>query len=104
MHPPPSRTGNTSDNHTLPAGPRFTLPSTNGSNGAQPADAAPSRNGADGRDARGRFAKGNRGGPGNPYARRVAQLRTLLLEIITEDDLRGVLCKLVERARAGDLA
>jgi len=29
----------------------------------------------DGRDARGRFTKGNPGGPGNPHARRVAALR-----------------------------
>ena len=32
--------------------------------------------GDNGRDARGRFAPGNAGGPGNPFARRVAELRT----------------------------
>ncbi len=37
----------------------------------------PSTNGANGRDAAtGRFLAGNSGGPGNPYAERVAALRS----------------------------
>jgi len=32
-----------------------------------------------GRDQKGRFAKGCPGGPGNPFAREVASLRTRLL-------------------------
>ena len=35
----------------------------------------PLANGDNGRDKQGRFAVGNKGGPGNPYARRVAQMR-----------------------------
>ncbi len=35
----------------------------------------PSTNGSNGRDAGGRFASGNRGGPGNPYAKRTAAIR-----------------------------
>ncbi len=114
----PSRNGHAPHTSAPPLGPRFTVPSPNGADGAsvavppsanggngpEPAGGSPSANGADGRDRRGRFAKGNKGGPGNPFARRVARLRTLLLEVVTEDDLRGVLAKLVERARAGDLA
>ena|SRR5438128_153054 len=33
----------------------------------------------DGRDAKGRFVKGNRGGPGNPYNRQVAEFRSHFL-------------------------
>lgn len=45
---------------------------------------------ADGRDQRGRFAKGNAGGPGNPHAAQVARLRAALLNAITEDDIRAL--------------
>src|SRR5437016_2738897 len=52
-------------------------PSLNGANGEQN-DAAPSANGDYGHDSRGRFAKGNKGGSGNPFARRVGRLRRRL--------------------------
>jgi hypothetical protein len=57
-----------------------------------------------GRDARGRFAPGNAGGPGNPFARRVAQLRKVLLEAVSDEDLRVVAEQLVVKAKMGDLA
>ncbi len=57
-----------------------------------------------GKDAKGRFTKGNKGGPGNPFARRVAELRKLLLETVTEDDLREAMRQLVTKAREGDVA
>jgi len=60
----------------------------------------PSRNG---RTARGRFAKGNPGGPGNPHSRRVAALREALLESVTEDDIRAVAEALVSKAKGGDI-
>src|SRR5437588_7556061 len=56
------------------------------------------------RDARGRFAAGNGGGPGNPFARRVASLRTILLECVSEDDMRHIAGQLVVMAKSGDLA
>ena len=59
----------------------------------------PSPNGSNGR-----FAKGNAGGPGNPYARRVARLRGLLLDAVTDEDLKAIVAALVGKARAGDLA
>jgi hypothetical protein len=37
------------------------------------------------RDARGRFTRNNDGGPGNPFGRRVAELRAILLRSATED-------------------
>jgi hypothetical protein len=57
-----------------------------------------------GRDARGRFTAGNAGGPGNPFARRVAELRKVLLETVTDDELRIVAGQLMVKAKFGDLA
>jgi hypothetical protein len=56
------------------------------------------------RDARGRFKPGNIGGPGNPFARRVAALRTALIETVKEDDMRYIAEQLVVMARLGDMA
>lgn len=43
----------------------------------------PTPNGSLGRDlTSGRFTTGNPGGPGNPYARRVAAMRTQLLDAV----------------------
>src|SRR6202158_54781 len=57
-----------------------------------------------GRDTRGRYATGNPGGPGNPFARRVAQLRSILLETVTDEELRIVAGQLMVKAKFGDLA
>ncbi len=65
---------------------------------------APSPNGSNGRDGSGRFAAGNAGGPGNPYAQRVGKLRSALLDAVNEDDLRGVIAALVEKAKDGNVA
>jgi hypothetical protein len=59
---------------------------------------------ANGRDSRGRFAPGNAGGPGNPYNRRVAHLRRILLEEVNDDALRAIIQVLLQKAQAGDLA
>jgi len=64
----------------------------------------PSPNGTNGRDNCGRFAKGNPGGPGNPYAARVGQLRSMLLEAVTYDDWLAAIRKLIDDAKAGDKA
>jgi hypothetical protein len=65
-------------------------PSINGSNG--------------GRGPGGRFVKGNAGGPGNPHVRKVQQLRSALLRGVTATDVRAVVKKLIELAKAGDVA
>jgi uncharacterized protein YjcR len=57
-----------------------------------------------GRRADGRFAKGNVGGPGNPNAAHVARLRKALFEAVTEDDLKAIIQKMVEKAKEGDIA
>jgi hypothetical protein len=57
-----------------------------------------------GRDSKGRFTRGNKGGPGSPFNRRVAALRQLLLERVSDDDLAAIVDRLVQQAREGDLA
>jgi hypothetical protein len=64
----------------------------------------PPPGGGSGRDARGRFTKGNAGGPGNPFARRTARLHQALCARVTEEDIEAVADQLVARARQGDLA
>src|SRR6187402_790510 len=56
------------------------------------------------RDAKGRFVKGNSGGPGNPYARKTAALRAALLAAVTEQDIQDISHILLLNAKAGDLA
>src|SRR5437899_8467692 len=58
---------------------------------------------ASGRDANGRFVKGNPGGPGNPFARKVAALRKALINFVTVDDMKHVAFILKEKAMGGDL-
>lgn len=66
---------------------------------------APSGNGTNGdRDARGRFVRGCRGGPGNPFARRVAAARRALLNAATPERLAQIVEALIERAIDGDVA
>ena len=56
-----------------------------------------------GRDHRGRFAAGNNGGAGNPFARQVAALRRTLLEAVTPEKLTAIINALVAKAEAGDV-
>jgi hypothetical protein len=65
---------------------------------------SPSPNGANGRDQHGRFAKGNPGGPGNPFARRTAQLRRVLSMAVSDEDIEAVAKRLLEQAKVGDVA
>jgi hypothetical protein len=64
---------------------------------------APSPKGANGRDAGGRFAVGWRGGPGNPFAKRVAKLRATLFRSVNPADLRDVVGALLTSAKGGDV-
>ena len=79
-------------------------PSTNGGHRLIPERVEPpSPGGGNGRDGRGRFMKGNPGGPGNPFARRVAQLRAALLNVVTPEDIAGMAQHLLAMAKIGDL-
>jgi hypothetical protein len=56
------------------------------------------------RDDKGRYAKGNGGGPGNPYARQVAQLRKELLARCTPERLGKIADRMMELAEEGDVS
>src|SRR4051812_22222710 len=56
------------------------------------------------RESNGQFTQGNRGGPGNPFARQVAMLRKLVLSAMTEDRMRQLVEFLFECAMKGDMA
>jgi hypothetical protein len=87
--------GHTRNGHVKPAG----------ANGADRPPLEPFADGtAEGRDAGGRFARGNKGGPGNPHARRVAALRSALLEALTPERMRTLAERLYDRALGGDTA
>jgi hypothetical protein len=58
---------------------------------------------AESRDASGRFAKGNPGGPGNPYPRRMAAFRRALLNCITEEDIIAMARAVIEEAKEGNV-
>ncbi len=55
------------------------------------------------RDEKGRFVKGNRGGPGNPFARQVAKLRAALIQRVTEADIERIADDLLTSAKMGHL-
>ena len=57
-----------------------------------------------GRDVHGRFRPCNRGGPGNPFARKVAALRKALLDSVSEQDVKELVEVLKGQARQGDKA
>ncbi len=61
---------------------------------------SPSTNG---RGTNGQFAPGNSGGPGNPFAKQVAVLRSALMAAVKPEDLTEVVNKLVELAKGGDI-
>jgi hypothetical protein len=52
----------------------------------------------------GQFLPGNKSGRGNPFAKQVAALRTAMLNAVTEEDMRQIILKLIEKAKAGDVA
>ena len=56
------------------------------------------------RDAKGHFAKGNAGGPGNPYARHVAELRKELLLRCTPERLGKIADRMMELAEEGNVS
>jgi hypothetical protein len=63
----------------------------------------PSVNGENGRGTNGRFAKGNKGGPGNPHVQQTAQLRSALLGAVTPERIVNVIQALMDRAEKGDV-
>jgi len=54
-----------------------------------------------GRDGQGRFVAGNPGGPGNPFARRVGELRRAMLAAVKPEDVADIIKALVAKAKEG---
>jgi hypothetical protein len=69
-----------------------------------PQQKTPPPEAAIGRDVKGRFTKGNPGGPGNPFARRTAAARKAFCEAVSHQDLVEIARALKDRARGGDVA
>lgn len=57
-----------------------------------------------GRTASGRFTVGNAGGPGNPFARRIASLRSTMLAAITTEDIEAIVKSLIATAKTGEIS
>lgn len=53
-------------------------------------------------DERGKFLKGWKGGPGNPYAKRVALLRKAFFDAVTDQDVVEVVENLKNLAKYGE--
>jgi len=70
-------------------------PSLNGDNGGAAASGQ--------RDNRGRFAKGNKGGPGNPLAKKANQLRVAMYASVEAEDIMEIMDSLIEAAKKGNI-
>src|SRR5262245_49889426 len=70
-------------------------PSSNGSPAPEPS--------SNGRDALGQYSKGNPGGPGNPFARLVAELRKAAIEAVPREKLRAIFVKMSDLALEGNV-
>lgn len=56
------------------------------------------------RDAYGRFAPGNPGGPGNPFARRTARMLMSIREEISDEEIRMTARRMFELAMEGNVS
>jgi len=64
---------------------------------------SPSTIGFNGRNRNGTFAKGNPGGNGNPYNKRIATLRSAVLDAVNENDVREIVSTFKMQAKEGDV-
>jgi hypothetical protein len=83
--------------------PPSTPPSPVGVNGRSATDSA-TRKSPTGRGSNGRFTAGNHFGPGNPFARRTAQLRQAFCEAVSAEEMKALSRVLLDKAKGGDLA
>src|SRR5437588_304441 len=63
----------------------------------------PAQTPTNGHEPNGRFARGNPGGPGNPFARQVAALRKVIINRLTEEDLLAITEALLAKAKEGSV-
>jgi hypothetical protein len=80
-----------------------TTPETRHESSTNHTSAGPEAARGNGRDRRGRFTRGNGGGPGNPFAAAVARLRKAALAVVTPEDMQSVFRVLLLRAQGGHL-
>jgi hypothetical protein len=52
----------------------------------------------------GRFAKGNSGGPGNPFNATVQKLRAAMVQAVSPEDIGEVIGQVLTQAKDGNLA
>src|SRR5262245_10009012 len=71
---------------------------------SSPQNAPEVENEAPKRNPDGTFAKGNSGGPGNPFARKSAEFRKAFLEGISAEQFSGLVQIVLTRACQGDSA
>src|ERR1043165_4913567 len=69
-----------------------------------PAEPNATKNSAPDRDEKGRFQKGNRGSPSNPFTRQTAKLRQAALNAVSEEDIQEIVAILKVKAKEGDVA
>ena len=74
---------------------------TNAQNDSPAGNAPPIQNGPN-RGPGGRFAKGNSGGPGSGIARKVARFRNAMFSTVKPGDVKEIIAKLIEQAKAGE--
>jgi stage V sporulation protein SpoVS len=53
-------------------------------------------------DGRGKFAKGNRGGPGRPKKEREEKFYEILVTSVSASDWQAIISKAVDQAKRGD--
>lgn len=54
-------------------------------------------------DNKGRFKKGNKGGPGNPQLQNLAKYKRALGRAVKAKDIRDILIQLIGKAKNGDV-
>lgn len=57
-----------------------------------------------GRNGNGKFACGNTFGRGNPHAKKVASLKSALLQSVSPSDIKKIIKGMVKKAQEGDTA
>jgi hypothetical protein len=88
-----------------------TAPPANGAQSADPSASRPDAHPAEPsiqdrkwHDTKGRFVRGNPGGPGNPFARRTALYQKALRQVVSLEDMREVMTVVKLKAKSGDMA
>src|SRR5262249_34912402 len=79
-------------------------PQTQAEPQTQPTGAEPESQTNAGRGSDGRFARGNPGGPGDPFARQRAARHQAFLDHVSVEQIGAIADKLLEMAWAGNLA